>query len=245
MNVPPEMRRRLDGLCSRSVNYDADVLDLEHPPAGWTVDERRQPLPAEPPGAPVSGGSWEIARRLIRGYEFADPSIVRAYYDVDVPYPGRDMLLALRALGLFKVYVGVRVAEVFDAERRIDGREVRVAGWSYRTLEGHVERGQMTWEVRKWIATGEVEFHVHAVSRAAPIRNPFVALGFRLLKAHERALFLDSTDRRMRAFTELGLRSEGRGARVREASGGLTARRLSPQDPAHEQLAHQIDTPST
>jgi uncharacterized protein (UPF0548 family) len=239
------MQPRLRELASLPVNYDAAALDLEHPPPGWTVDDRRQPLPSEPPGSPVSGGSWEIARRLIRGYEFADPSVVRAFYEADDPYPGRDMLLELRALGVFKVRVGVRVCDVFDATRTVDGREARVAGWSYRTLEGHVERGQMNWEVWKWLETGEVEFHVHAVSRAASIRNPFIAAGFWLLKAHERGVFLDSTDRRMLSFTELGLQSDGRGQRIREASGGLTARRLSPQDPAHEQLAKQIDAPNT
>jgi uncharacterized protein (UPF0548 family) len=242
VNVAPDMQRRLQELSSLPFNYDADALDLEHPPAGWTVDDRRQPLPPEPPGSPVSGGSWEIARRLIRGYEFADPSIVRAYYEADDPYPGRDMLLELRALVVFKIRVGVRVCEVFDDIRTVGGREARVAGWSYRTLEGHVERGQMDWEVWKWLDTGEVEFHVHSVSRSASIANPFVAVGFWLLKAHERGVFLNSTDRRMLRFTELGLNSEGRGQRIREASGGLTARRLSPQDPVHDELARQVDT---
>lgn len=211
MNVPPAMRRRLDALSALAVNYDPDALDLEHPPPDWTVDDRRQALPAEPPGAPVAGGSFEIARRLIKGYEFADPSVVRAYYVSDEPYPGRDMLLELRALGLIKVRVGVRVCDVYDDTRSVSGRDVRVFGWSYRTLEGHVERGQMNWEVWKWLDTGEVDFHVHAVSKPASIANPIVRLGFWLLRSHERGVFLNSTDRRMFSFTELGLQSEGRG----------------------------------
>ncbi len=60
MNVPRRMQPRLQKLNALPVNYDPDALDLEHPPAGWTVDDRRQPLPAEPPGSPVPGGSWEI-----------------------------------------------------------------------------------------------------------------------------------------------------------------------------------------
>ena len=147
MNVPAGMRRRLDALGALRVNYDVDALDLEHPPSDWTVDDRRQPLPPEPPGPPVNGGSFEVARALIKGYEFADPSIVRAYYVSDEPYPGRDMLLELRALGAIKIRVGVRVCAVYDDTRSVEGREVRVFGWSYRTLEGHVERGQMDWEV--------------------------------------------------------------------------------------------------
>ena len=241
MNVPPSLQRRLDRLSDRPVNYDADALDVERPPSGWHVDDRRQPLAPEPLGEPVPGGSWEIARRLIRGYEFADPSIVRAYYDSDDPYPGRDMLLELRALNVVRVHVGVRVCAVFDDTRTVNRREVRVSGWSYRTLEGHVERGQMDWEVWKWLDTGQVDFHVHAVSRPAPITNPAIRIGFWLLRNHERSLFLDSTDRRMVTFTELGLRGHDGGQRIREASGGLTARRLSSDDPAHAELARQVN----
>ncbi|MEA2211822.1 MAG: hypothetical protein QOF83_1770 [Solirubrobacteraceae bacterium] len=238
------MRQRLDALSSLPVNYDVAALDLEHPPNGWNVDDRRQPLPSEPPGEPVRDGSFAVARQLIKGYEFADPSVVRAYYVSDEPYPGRDMLLELRALGLLKIRVGVRVCDVYDAVRSIAGREVRVFGWSYRTLEGHVERGQMDWEVWKWIETGDVEFHVRAVSRPARIANPFIRLGFWLLRRHERGVFLNSTNRRMVRFTELALPSGQRGQRVREASGGLTARHLSRRDPAHDELARQIDPPT-
>lgn len=245
MNVPAGLQRRLDELSKRQVNYDADALDLDHPPGGWNVDERRQPLPPESSGAPEAGGSWEIARRLIKGYEFADPSIVRAFYDSNDPFPGRDMLLELRALGLFKIHVGVRVNAVYDDTRTVDGRGVRVFGWSYRTLEGHVECGQMDWEVWKWTDTGEVEFHVHAVSRPARVANPFVGIGFRLLRGHERGLFLDSTDRRMRTFTELGVSEDGRAQHVREASGELTARRLPKDDPAHAELARHLDPESS
>jgi uncharacterized protein (UPF0548 family) len=235
------MRPRLDALSQRPVNYDPDALDLANPGPGWQVDDRRQPLPAEPPGPPVTGGSWEVARRLIRGYEFADPSIVRAFYGSDDPYPGRDMLLELRALGLVSIHVGVRVCDVYDDTRSVDGREVRVFGWAYRTLEGHVERGQMNWEVWKWLDTGEVDFHVRSVSRPASITNPLIRIGFSILRGHERGLFLSSTDQRMLAFTRLGAREAGGGQRIREASGGLTARRLRRDDPAHSELARQLD----
>jgi uncharacterized protein (UPF0548 family) len=237
----PQIRRRLAELASTPVNYDADALDLAHPPPGWHVDARCQPLPSEPPGEPVAEGSWETARRLIRGYEFADPSLVRAHYDPDRPLEGREMLLELRTLGLVRVYVGVRVVRVYDENRRINGRRARVFGWAYRTLQGHVEKGQMDWQVWKWLDTGEVQFRVHAVSRTAPIANPFVRVGFWLLRAHERGVFLDSTDRRMRTFTELALEREQRGDRLRQAGPHLTARRLPADDRSHEALARNVD----
>jgi uncharacterized protein (UPF0548 family) len=236
-----ELRRRLAQLADRPVNYDPDALDLDHPPDGWHVDDRCQPLPAEPAGEPVPHGSWEVACRLIRGYEFADPSLVRAHYDPDRPLQGREMLLELRALNLVSVHVGVRVVDVYDETRERHGRRARVFGWAYRTLEGHVERGQMDWQVWKWLDTGEVQFRVHAVSRPASVRNPIIRVGFWLLRGHERAVFLNSTDTRMRSLTALALQREHVGDAVREASPGLTARRLAADHPAHEQLARHAD----
>jgi uncharacterized protein (UPF0548 family) len=237
------VRSRLAALADAPVNYDIVALDVAHPSAGWLVDDRCQALPSEPPGDPISDGSFEIAVRLIRGYEFADPSIVRALYDPQSPLKGRNMLLELRALGLISIRVGVRVVDVYDHTRSIANRPVCISGWSYRTLAGHVEQGQMDWQVWKWTDTGAVEFHVHAVSRPAPLKNPFVRFGFLLLRRHERALFLDSTQRRMRLLTEAGLRSEGRGERIRLTSSQVTARRLAGNDPTHEELARRAETP--
>ena len=235
------IKRRLAELADKPVNYDPAKLDLDDPPADWHVDDRCQRLPSEPPGEPVPDGSWAIASRLIRGYEFADPSLVRAHYDLDRPLEGREMLLELRALNLVSVHVGVRVVRVYDEVRERDGRQARVFGWAYRTLEGHVERGQMDWQVWKWLDTGEVQFRVHSVSRPASISNPIIRIGFRVLRGHERAVFLNSTDTRMRSLTELALERESVGDAVREASPGLTARRLAADDPSHEQLARHAD----
>ena len=241
MRLTPKVRSRLTALEGRPVNFDPDSLDPEAPPPGWHLDHRFQPLVREAPGPPEPQGSWEIARRLIRGYEFADPSIVRAFYDERGPLEGRTMLLELRALNLVKVYVGVRVGSVYDELRTVDAREVRVFGWNYRTLEGHVERGQMNWEVWKWFDSGQVCFHVHSVSRTATIRNPAIRVGFWLLRGHERAVFLGSTERRMRLLTEAGLRREGRAERIRDASHELTARRLPAKDQSHEAVARRLE----
>lgn len=230
-------------LADKPVNYDADALDVAHPPRGWSIDRRCQPLRTEPPGDPVPEGSWEIARRLIRGYEFADPSLVRAHYDKHAPLEGRNMLLELRAFNVIRVYVGTRVVKVYDETRHIDGRDARVFGWAYRTLEGHVEEGQMDWQVWKWTDAGQVEFRVHAVSHTAPIANPVVRAGFALVKAHERSLFLDSTNRRMRTFTELALEREQRGERIRAAASDLTARHVPSDDRSPEDLARNLETP--
>lgn len=136
----------------------------------------------------------------------------------------------------------MRVVEVYNEHRDLANRTARVFGWAYRTLQGHVEEGQMDWQVWKWLDTGEVQFRVHAVSRTASIANPLVRAGFWALRDHERRVFLNSTGRRMRELTELALEGEHRGARVREAGARLTARPLRRDDPAHDQLARDVQS---
>ena len=64
----------------------------------------------------------------MRGYEFADPSIVRAYYDPEEPLQGRNMLLKLQALGVAHLYVGVRVNDVYEELRQVEGDQACVWG---------------------------------------------------------------------------------------------------------------------
>lgn len=240
----PDIERALAALGSRSVNFEAADLARADPARGWSVTDVCQALEPEPPGPPLPGGSWEIARRLMRGYEFADPSIVRAYYDPEVPLLGRNMLLKLQALGLVHLFAGVRVSAVSDDVRTLDGRRVYIWGWAYQTLQGHVEMGQMDWQVWKWGDTGEVEFRVHSVSRGAAIPNPIIRLGFHLVKGREREAFLNSTRERMRAFVKLALEQDGDGgAPVREAAAMLTARPSASQDDAPERLAEALRDP--
>ena len=200
--------RHLDRLHMRRINYDdADPSSLT-PDRGWTVDDHRTPLPAEDPGPPRPGGPWEVAADLVRHYQFADPGLIEAVYYPDTPMERRDMLLEGRFLGL-RFMLGVRVARVIDDEGERDGRPVRVSGWSYRTLQGHLESGQMDFEVIKWCDTGEVEFHIHAVSRRYPVRNPVVRLGFRAFGRRLQLRFARLAGARMRRLTEQRLAGEG------------------------------------
>jgi uncharacterized protein (UPF0548 family) len=195
----PAIQRRLDTFSTAGFNFDPAQLSESN---GYILTDVRHPLPAEVPGDPVPDGSWEIARRLIADYEFADPAMVRAYFDPAVPLTGRTMMLRLSALGVFRVYVGVRILSVIDETREEAGRQARVWGWTYGTLKGHVESGEMSWTTWKWPDTGEVEFRIHALSRPAQINNPFTRLGFRVLGTHERQAFLHSSGARMRQRIE-------------------------------------------
>ena len=198
-STPGGSTLRLEDLAGLEVNYDPDAPHTEA--EGWRIDDYCEPLPAEPPGEPVADGSFAAAQELLRNYQVADPALVRAHYDEDAPLEGRDMLLELRFHGLFSIKAGCRVGKIVDEERVEDGRTVRVWGWPYMTLEGHVEQGQMNWEVWKWLDTGEVQFRIHSFSRVSGDKNPILGLGFRLFGQRERRRYLSHACRRMAELT--------------------------------------------
>jgi len=193
-------RRALAALADKGFNFDPDQTEHFTTANGWHVDDYTQPLPPEPPGPPIPGGSFEVAQRLMEDYEFADPAIVRAVYATDSPLEHRDMLLEGRLWGL-RFRFGVRVGGLIDEELATDGRPLRRWRWSYRTLQGHLEMGQMDYEVRKWLDTGEVEFRIHAFSRPAHIPNPVIRLGFRLFGRRVQRRFARHACQRMARLT--------------------------------------------
>ena len=213
-------QRRLAELMDRPLNYEPDP---DRPPSerdGWHVDDMREPLPHEPSGEPVEDGSWELARELMCAYQVADPDVVRATYRHDAPLEGRNMLLQIRFLGL-RFYVGVRVGEVYDETREMEGRTARVFGWGYGTLEGHFEQGQMHYEVWKWLDTGDVEFRLHAYSRTARSGPPLLRLGFRLVGRREQLDFYRQVCRRMRRLTVAELEARRAAAYGSKVASGL------------------------
>ncbi len=198
---PRKAGHALADLHKKSLNFDPQTVNPYAANSGWRIDDYRQQLPREEAGAPSERGAWEAACRLLRDYEFIDPSIVRAMYRSGSSLEGRDMLLELRIFGL-RFHVGVRVVEVSQRSLREGRREAVTWGWSYGTLDGHFEAGQMDYEVRKWLDTGEVEFRIHAFSRVAAIPNPITRFGFRLFGRRKQKQFARRACKRMRRLTE-------------------------------------------
>jgi Domain of unknown function (DUF1990) len=201
LRQPSDRREALAQLRHRGVNFDFSRQTEYTRENGWYTDDVRHALPPEPPGEPVPGGSWETARRIARNYDFAEPSIVEGVFDRDEPLEDRTMLIVLHFHRL-RIQVGVRVGDVYDEGRELDGRAGRVFGWNYRTLEGHVEKGQMDWQVWKFPESGEVLFRIHSFSRPAGGGNLLVRIGFRLFGRREQLRFLRLTAARMARLTE-------------------------------------------
>ena len=198
----------LDDLRSRRLNYDPAAAPLDGRPEGhWHVDSSETVIAHEPPGPPLPGGAWEYACLLVRRYEFTDPSILRAVYRYHDELLGRDMLLEVRFFGL-RFYLGVRVTRVIDETRGSGPGTERIWGWSYQTLQGHLEQGRLTYEVIKDLATGQVSFRVSGYSRRAPIRDPVIRWGCRLFGRWTQERFYQSVQRRLRHLVHDAQRGE-------------------------------------
>lgn len=188
-------------LATAPVNYAAS--EVREP--SWILDTHRSGLPPERPGSPEPGGPWEHACRLVRDYEFSPPGIVRALYDPAAPLLGRTMLLEARFHGLH-FYCGVRITEVVDGS---EANGDRAWGWAYETLDGHLERGKVTYEVVKRGDSGRVEFVVSSHSQPSPTLGRVTALGWRLFGRSTQLRFYRECGRRLRAFVEAGPHGAG------------------------------------
>jgi uncharacterized protein (UPF0548 family) len=216
--VEPYEDRHLAALSSQAVNFDASKIGDYTPATGWRVDDMVESLPNEGSGPPEERGPWNIAREIMIDYQLADPGVVTATSALGAPLAGRDMLLTIR-YGPLRFRVGVRVGEVYEETVEVDRRPVHLFGWYYRTLDGHFEQGQMHYEIWKWLETGDVEFHLRAVSKPAE-RGPFLPrTGFRLFGRTRQLRFYRQACRRIRRLTETQLETE------RAAEGPGPARR--------------------
>jgi hypothetical protein len=96
--------------------------------------------------------------------------------------------------------MGVRVTETRD--ETVDG--LRVWGWTYQTLHGHLEQGKLTYEVTKDLETGQVAFWIHAYSRRSGIPNPLYRTGFRVFGRLVQLDFYRRVGRRMKELVGSG-----------------------------------------
>ena len=162
----------------------------------------------------MPGGSFEVACRLVRDYEFSDPARVRATFDPDEPLEGRVMLLELRyrvlRILVLRFRVGVRVTAVYGGPRRGEAGPARVWGWSYRTLRGPPGGAASAASRCGSGPTPARSSSAPTPCRAVASRNPLVRLGFRWLGRRRQAAWVRSICERMARLTAADLASGGR-----------------------------------
>jgi uncharacterized protein (UPF0548 family) len=191
------LQDRLRDLADRPASRAAGQPDVAGPGAPspeWTAQQFRASLGQEPPGPPLTDGTFARVRRAIQGYRFADPRITRGTFDPARPLLGREILVEARTLPL-RLLVGLRVGAVTD---RADDAESRF-GIRLDTLAGHVLDGAEWIEVIKDHRTGEVWLRIAV--RWRPARLPWwMGLGFRLLGRTVQARWRRQAVRRLRAL---------------------------------------------
>ena len=194
---PRGFAAQLDRARRSTATFDPDEAHTEA--HGWTLDHYEADLPPEPPGPPVPGGSFETARRILHDYDFPDPRLITGIYSPDDPLEGRPMVLRARFL-MFTFWLGVRVSGVIDQVTTTEDGPVHEWGYGYTTLEGHFERGHITFRVRKAARTGAVSVHIDAVSKPDHIRNPFYRAGFKLFGRRLQVRFARTSLERIERF---------------------------------------------
>lgn len=148
--------------------------------AGWNVDAREAPLLPESPGPPQPDGSFAAACEILAEYSFPPARLIRGTFDHAAPLANRAMLLTATYLWL-RFELPVRVSRVIDADREGAKGQEHAWGYSYQTLAGHIERGEITFEIIKQLDSGAVVFRIHSFSQTGHISNPIYRLGFRLV----------------------------------------------------------------
>ena len=83
----------------------------------------------------------------------------------------------------------VRVSRVIDERRESTSGAEQVWGYSYQTLAGHLERGEITFEIIKTVGTGSVRFRIASFSQTNHIANLVHRIGFRFVGRRLQARF--------------------------------------------------------
>lgn len=206
--APPlweQHKARLESYREARVNYDLERVHEYTAANGWRLDDYHTDLPAEPPGPPVPGGSFEAAKQVLLNYSFPPPDLITGIFVPEQPLAERVMLLRAQFLG-FTFWFGVRVGGVTDEQQNSPDGPEQVWGYNYRTLEGHFEKGQITFTIHKNLTTGRVRFQVKAYSRPDRISNIFYRIGFQLFGRFLQRRFAHESMQRMRRLVGEALR---------------------------------------
>lgn len=198
--------KRLADIATMDASLDLANRDSFVAAAGWHVDAREAPLPHEAPGAPLSNGTFAIARAVLESYAFPPPRLIRGSFDPGAPLADRPMLLIATYLWM-TFELPVRVSRVIDEERSGEEGAERVWGYSYQTLAGHLERGEITFEIVKQLVTGGVAFRIQSFSQTGHIANPFYRIGFRLVGRRLQRRFAEESLRNMQVLVAQRLAS--------------------------------------
>jgi Domain of unknown function (DUF1990) len=192
---------RLGTLEKLNFNLDLEQRHEYSQINGWRIDQHEVDLPSEAPGEPMLNGSFEAAKSVASLYQFPPPDLITGIFRPDGPLEGRVMLLEARFLW-FWFFFGVRITQVTDGIFETNSGRERHWGYSYATLEGHFERGQITFTVVKNLEHGTVSFRITSFSQRGLIRNLIYRFGFWLFGRRLQERFVRESLSRMQLLVQ-------------------------------------------
>lgn len=197
--------KQIQRLAALDFNYDEKMYHASKDKSGWHLDRYSAILATEPAGEPLPDGAFAAAKKAIQLYQFPDPRLISAVFDPAAALSGRNMLMFAKFAG-FTFNFGVRVTSVVDEVRKNDsGDRLRVWGYSYRTLKGHFEIGEINFEISKNLRSGEITFEINAYSKPDRIPNFFYRTGFRIFSRPLQKYFAKSSIARLQAIATAAL----------------------------------------
>ena len=186
--LDPRLLARLSEISRMQPTVDLSQRDSYVAATGWNVDAREVPLPPESPGEPLPDASFAAACTILTQYSFPPPRLIRGRFDPTAPLDGRAMLLTATYLWM-TFELPVRVSRVIDSRRNAAEGMEHVWGYSYQTLAGHLERGEITFEIIKTLRSGHVRFRIASFSQTNHIANLIHRIGFRFVGRRLQARF--------------------------------------------------------
>jgi uncharacterized protein (UPF0548 family) len=134
---------------------------LDGPRASDNIDRHSLQIAFEPPGIPLADGPFRHAARAIMEYRIFPPHLGQRVVK-RTPLQVGDVVGLCYPLFLgLRMFIASRVIDVFDAPSEKGWR----SGFTYRTLEGHVELGEETFCVEKDARSGAASVSLNAWSR--------------------------------------------------------------------------------
>ena len=216
--IDERLAKRLAEIATMAPTIDLTKRDSYVAAEGWHLDAREVALPSEAPGAPEPAGVFAAACGILEQYAFPPRGLIRGQFDPRAPLDNRAMLLTARYLWM-TFELPVRVSRVIDVTRAGARGEEYAWGYSYQTLAGHLERGEITFEIVKQLATGAVRFRIHSFSQTGHIANIVHRLGFRLVGRRLQRRFAEQSLRNMQLLVTRAMASGS--VQHNEGTGGI------------------------
>lgn len=190
--------KALGDLSSLEYDSEAQIFESSKDRLGWHIQQYRDLIAQEASGHPEPQGKFNKMKEVLAQGRLVNRRLLRVYMDSQGPLLGRNLLLVTRVFGI-PLRFGVRIARVFDEEvGNIDGHREHVWGYTYRSLKGHYDIGEVSFRISKDLTSGHLFFAIETCSKTSRIPQFWYRWAFRIFGPGVQRVFCLNAIRRMR-----------------------------------------------